>query len=367
MTRQDHDIKQTCQLILSRSLAPSAAEVLQRLAQHPAAEDGIDLYGEGGAVAHLEQATRARLGKDAGLFFIKGVTAQLCVMQAYAQRRGCRNVVIHPLSHMDVDECGAIERAAGLTAIRLGRDKPFTAKALADLTEPLATVVVELPLRRAGFLLPEIDDLRAMSAWCREHGVPLHFDGARLWESAAGYGLPEAELAALADSVYVSYYKGLGGLGGAMVAGSADFIDSLRVWKTRYGGDLFTAYPQAISALDGLEKLAPRLGTFVERARALARGLNSLEGLAVHPNPPHTNAFQVWLPGAPAMLAELHRQFAAEHRCWLFDAFSEAPLAGHAMAEVQIGPASDHYAIEQAVDVVGQFVAFATPAQPRPV
>lgn len=366
MTRQDRDIKQACQLILSRPLAPSAAETLLRLAKHPAAEDAIDLYGDGGAVARLEQVTRTRLGKDAGLFFIKGVTAQLCVLQAYAQRRGFRNVVIHPLSHMDIDECGALERAAGLTTIRLGRNPPFTVRALAALTEPLAAVVVELPLRRAGFLLPEIDDLRAISAWCREHDVPLHFDGARLWESAAGYGLSEAELAALADSVYVSYYKGLGGLGGAMVAGSPDFIDSLRVWKTRYGGDLFTAYPQAISALDGLEKLAPRLGTFVQRARALADGLSDISGLTVHPNPPHTNAFQIWLPGTPAALTELHRQFATEYKLWLFDAFSEAPLAGHAMAEIQIGPASDHYAIDQAVDAVRQFVAFATSTPSKP-
>ncbi len=357
MHQQDHNLKLACRFVLSRPLPPPAADTLARLAAHPAAVAAIDEYGSGGAVAQLEHATTKQLGKHAGLFFIKGVTAQLCVLRAYAQTRGCRNVVIHPMSHLDMDEAGALEQVTDLKAIRLGRFQPFTAAMLEALTEPLAAVVVELPLRRAGFLLPDLADLRAISAWCRKRSVPLHFDGARIWEAAAGYGLSVAELAALADSVYVSFYKGLGGLGGALVAGSDGFVNSLRVWKTRYGGDLFTAYPYAISALDGLERLAPRLGEFVQHARTLAAALATLPDLIVHPNPPHTNAFQVWMPGAPNALTARHRQFAAEHKRWLFDAFTHAPLAGHAMAEVQIGPASREFAIKQAVTTVEQFLA----------
>lgn len=357
MNHQDRALKQACRFVLSRPLPPPAAETLARLAVHPAAVEAIDEYGAGGAVARLEQATTERLGKAAGLFFIKGVTAQLCVLRAYAQARGCRNVVIHPMSHMDMDEADAIERVTDLKAIRLGRSVPFTADMLDEITEPLAAVVVELPLRRAGFLLPQIDALRAISAWCRERSVPLHFDGARIWEAAAGYGLSVAELAALADSVYVSYYKGLGGLGGALVAGSDAFVNSLHVWKSRYGGNLFTAWPYAIAALDGLEQLAPRLGEFVQHARTLAAALARIPGLTVQPNPPHTNAFQVWLPGTPTALSERHRQFAAEHKQWLFDAFTDAPLAGHAMAEIQIAAGSDKFAVEQAVAAVEQFMA----------
>lgn len=352
----DGELKNACHWILSRQRATTASRTLENLASHAEADDAIDVYGEGGAVARLEQVTTSRLDKQAGLFFIKGVTAQLCVLRAYAEVRGCRNVVIHPLSHMAVDEAGALESVAGLQAIRLGRLVPFSAQALEQVTEPLAAVVVELPLRRAGFLLPAMEDLRAISDWCRERSIPLHFDGARLWEAAAGYGTSETEIAALADSVYVSYYKGLGGLGGAMVAGSKTFVDSLRVWKTRYGGDLFTAYPYAMSALDGIQRLAPRLPEFVERARALAAGLAAVSNLVVHPNPPHTNAFQIWLPGAPAALVKQHREFAADEKTWLFDGFSEAPLAGHSMTEIQIGPSSDEYSIEQAIVAVSEFV-----------
>ncbi|WP_329741939.1 threonine aldolase family protein [Dyella sp. A6] len=353
----DPALKQACRFVLSRLPAPPVAETMAQLAAHPAAQDAVDEYGAGGAVAQLEAATAARLGKPCGRFFIKGVTAQLCVLQAYADQRGCRNVAIHPLSHMDVDEAGAVERVTGLHAIRLGRHSPFSLAALQAVTEPLAVVVVELPLRRAGFLLPPLDELRAMSAWCREQAIPLHFDGARLWEAAAGYGISEAELAALADSVYVSYYKGLGGLGGALVAGSADFIASLGVWKNRYGGNLVTAWPYAISALDGLDRLAPRMPVFVEKARALAAALNHLPQLRVHPQRPHTNAFQLWLPGQPQVLAARHRRMAEAGEWWLFDGFAEAPLDGYTMVEVQIGPGSDLWSVAQATEAVRQFVA----------
>lgn len=357
MQSTDRELKRACRFVLSRALPAPAGEILAGLAAHPAAEDAADEYGAGGAVERLERTSAARLGKDAGLFFIKGVTAQLCVLRACAQARGCRTVVIHPLSHLGVDEDNTLERAAGLQPLPLGRHRPYTAAMLEAVTEPLAAVVVELPLRRAGFLLPELDELRAISAWCRNRGVPLHFDGARIWEAAAGYGLDVAELAALADSVYVSYYKGLGGLGGALVAAGADFLDTLRPWKSRYGGNLVTAWPYAISALDGLERLVPRLPGFVERARALAAAFAALAGVQIHPRTPHTNAFQVWLPGTPTALAERHRRFAATHGTWLFDLFAEAPLDGYAMAEVQIGPASDGYSVEDAVQALRAFLA----------
>ena len=63
--------------------------------------------------------------------------------------------------------------------------------------------------------------------------MPLHLDGARLWESAPYWGRELHEVAALADSIYVSFYKGLRGLAGAVVAGPADLVDEARQWRTR--------------------------------------------------------------------------------------------------------------------------------------
>ena len=315
--------------------------------------------GAGGAVATLESRTASLLDKPAGLFFIKGVTAQLSVLRARCEAARTPNVAIHPMSHLDFDEANAIELVGGARAIRLGRHAPFGVAELDRVTEPLAAVVVELPLRRAGYLLPPIDELRAISDWCRMRAVPLHFDGARLWEAAAGYRIPVAALAALADSVYVSFYKGLGGLGGAVVAGTEEFLRSLAPWKTRFGGNLYTAYPYAIAAIDGLDRRLPRMTAYVDRARALAARLANNPALVVNPPVPQVNAFQLLLRGTPSALAERNRALARSRRIWLFNAFSEAAIDGHAIAEIVIGDAADHHKDDEVLDWMAEFAATA--------
>jgi len=357
MTEADHDAKAGCTRFLSHHLPVGSGATLSALAVHPAAGERADVYGEGGAVALLERRTTGLLGKQEARFFVKGVAAQLCVLRAYAEARGSRSVAIHPMSHLDHDERNAIERVGQLEPVRLGRHVPFRVEDLERLTEPLAAVVVELPLRRAGYVLPDFEALVAMSRWCRAQGVPLHFDGARIWEAAAGYGVSPEVLAGLADSVYVSFYKGLGGIGGAVVAGSARFIASLAPWKTRYGGDLYTAYPQAISALIGLDTQLPRMPDYVVRARLLASRLRALPGVLLQPPVPQTNAFQLWVAGAPDALAAAHRAFALEHGVWLFGTFQPTPLATHSMAEIVIGDASDHYSAEDATRWIADFLA----------
>ena len=358
MDEKDRQAKLGCKRFLSQHIAVPPAQLLESLARHPAAREPADLYGDCGAVAALEARIAELLGKPAARFFIKGVTAQLCVLRVHAEDRGIANVAIHPMSHIDIDEANAIERVGGVRAIRLGRFAPFGIRDLDAVTEPLAAaVVVELPLRRAGYLLPALEELRAISDWCRSRGVPLHFDGARLWEAAAGYGVPLEELAALADSVYVSFYKGLGGLGGAILAGSEELVRSLAPWKTRYGGNFYTAFPYAISALAGLESHLPRMADYVGRARSIAVRLAGNPELIVNPPRPHANAFQILFSGQPAELTRGNREFARAHRVWLFGNFAESAVEGRSIAEIVIGDASDHYSDEEAVGWIADFAA----------
>jgi threonine aldolase len=359
VTDDDRLAKAACDRFLSHHVPEPPGTMLRRLAEHPAAQAEPDAYGAGGAVAMLESRTASLLGKPAALFFIKGVTAQLSVLRAHCDAARTPNLAIHPMSHLDFDEANAIERVGGARAIRLGRHAPFGVRDLDRLTEPLAAVVVELPLRRAGYLLPPIDELRAIADWCRVRAVPLHFDGARLWEAAAGYGIPLAELAALADSVYVSFYKGLGGLGGAVVAGTEAFLRSLAPWKTRFGGDLSTAYPYAIAAIDGLDRRLPRMPDFVDRARALAARLANNPALIVNPPMPQVNAFQILLRGTPSSLAQRSRALARSRGIWLFSAFSEAAINGYAIAEITIGDAADLHHDDEVVSWIAEFVAMA--------
>ena len=124
-----------------------------------------------------------------------------------------------------------------------------------------ACVVLECPHREIGGKVTSMEDIRRISEHCRRLGVALHMDGARLWEASAHYDLNI--LNSLFDSIYVSFYKGLGGLAGAMLLGSDDFIASSRVWLRRFGGNIFTMLPYAVSAWKGLRTHAtaftPRL------------------------------------------------------------------------------------------------------------
>jgi threonine aldolase len=342
-------IRARCTRYLSHHGVESPASRLHRLAHLTLPDEPADAYGVGGAVARLEDRTAAILGKPAARFFIKGVTAQLCALRVHAETAGVKAIALHPLSHLDYDEANAIERVGGLRAIRLGRWHPFSVAGLDAITERLGAVVIELPLRRAGYLLPTWNDLVAISTWCRERSVPLHIDGARLWESAAGYNVTVEQIAALADTVYVSFYKGLGGLGGAILAGSAEHVSALGVWKTRFGGDLVTAYPQALSALEGLDLHLPRMPEYVIRARALAGRLQDLPGLIVNPSTPHVNSFQLILPGSIDDLRDRHLAVARRHNAWLFNVFVEAPLVGQTLAEITIGRGADEWSDDEAV------------------
>jgi threonine aldolase len=353
MTEADQILKLACARILSGHppLRPDAW--LRALADRPEAERPADFYGAGGAVAALEERTAALLGKERGLFFVKGVTAQLALLEACAERAGTRNIGLSPLGHIEMDEGDAIARVTGLSPVRLGRFQPFGPADLDAVTEPLAALVVELPLRRAGYALPPLDALHGLAARCRERGIHLHFDGARIWEAAAGYGIPLAELAGLADSVYVSFYKGLGAPGGAMVCAGGDFVAALPAWKGRLGGNLFTVFPYALGALDGLDRQLPRMADYVARARSLAARLDP--GLLANPAEPHVNAFQLLLSGTPAELAARNRRFAEEKGVWLFNHFGDSPLAGRSTAEVVVGETSDGWTPDEAAGWIADF------------
>lgn len=354
---RDLQLRAGCARFLSHHRQKSAGETLAALARHPLAAQLPDQYGSGGAVGELERRIVALLGKQAGVFFAKGVIAQQCVARVRSEERGSPYIALSPLSHIDYDEANGVEYTHNLRPVRLGRHAPFALADLLRVRQRLAAVIVELPLRRAGFLLPPWRELERISAWCRGNEVPLHFDGARLWEAAAGYGRTLSAVAALADSVYVSFYKGIGGLGGCVVAGTRDCIDALEVWRMRQGAALYTAYPYALSAIDGLDRHLRRMPDYVRRARALAARLRSEQICRIHPLSPAVNAFQVILAGTVDELKQRNRDFAAREKVWLFNAFFESPFEGSAVAEIVIGDAADDYTDDEACQWLPRFQA----------
>jgi threonine aldolase len=360
MSTAHTEVRDLCRRALSGHRRETIRETLDRLARSALADLPRDTYGEGEAMQALERDVAALLGKPAAVFMPKGVIAQQAALRIWCDRSGLATVGLHPKSHIDLDERSAYERLHGLEAVRLGLDhRPFLAADLEAAAEEFGAVTVELPLRRAGFKLPDWDELVAIADWCRGRGVPLHFDGARLWEAQPHYARPLAEIAALADSVYVSFYKGLGGLGGSILAGPADFVAAARVWQARHGGNLWTAFPFVISAAEGLKHYLPRMAAYRDRARRLAAALAAVPGVEAVPAPPHTNAFQCYLPAPVKALDAAHLALARESGVWLFGRFAETILPGLSMAEINIGDAADDLMDGEVVDLVGRLVAAA--------
>lgn len=354
------EIRDLCHRALSGHRRQTIRETLERLGQSPLADLPRDSYGEGEAMQALERDVAALLGKPAAIFMPKGVIAQQAALRIWTDRSGLKTVGLHPKSHIDLDERSAYERLHGLAAVRLGQDhQPFQVADLEAAAEEFGAVTVELPLRRAGFKLPDWDDLVAIADWCRNHGVPLHFDGARLWEAQPHYGRPLAEIAGLADSVYVSFYKGLGGLGGSILAGPADFIAAAGVWQGRHGGNLWTAFPFIISAAEGLKHYLPLMPAYRDRARGLAAALRAVPGVETVPALPHTNAFQLYLPASLKALDAAHLALARDSGVWLFGRFGETMLPSLTMAEINIGDAAEDLTDGEIVDLIGRLVAAA--------
>ncbi|MFG3285994.1 threonine aldolase family protein [Streptomyces sp. NPDC048111] len=348
---------------VDHTLAERLAALLADGAEVYDLDEFTDLYGNG-AVAELERRTAQELGFPAAAFFPTGTMAQQAALRCWAARTGSPVVALHPLAHPEVHERQAFARLSGLRTVH-PTDEPRlpNAEEVLGFEEPFGTLMLELPLRDAGYVLPTWDELVAVVEAARERDAVVHFDGARLWETTAHFGRPLREIAGLADSVYVSFYKTLGGLSGAVLAGPESLIAEARAWRHRYGGQLFQQFPAALAGLLGLRRVLPELPTYVAHAEVVARAIG--EGFAaagvpwfrVHPEPPHTHQFQVWLPYDAEVLGEASLRQAEDGVC-LFRRWSASPSgpAGLAVTEVTVNAPGLAWSADDVRAAVADFV-----------
>ncbi len=279
-------LAESCTRFVSGHGRRSADELLATIP--PGTE--IDYYGIGGAVTELEQEVASLLAKQAALFFPTGTMAQQVTLRVHADRRSTRSIAFHPACHMETNEERGYERLHGLFGVPVGPgDEPLSAASLAQVHEPIAALLLELPQRALGGTLPSWTELVAQVGWARDRGAAVHMDGARLWDAGPYYRARHrksiADIAGLFDTVYVSFYKGLGGIAGCCVAGDADVIDELSVWRTRHGGRAFGLWPYAASALAALRLRLPRMTAYYGHALAIAEAVRGLPGVEVLPSP----------------------------------------------------------------------------------
>jgi threonine aldolase len=278
-----------------------------------------DRYGSGGVVTELEAEVASLLGKPAALFLPSGTMAQQATLRVHADRIGRRAVVFHPACHLDWHEGRGYQRLHGLIGVPAGEiGAPLTRSTLDGIHGLPAALLIELPQRDLGGTLPPWDDLVAQVAWAREREAAVHMDGARLWEATPWYRRSPAEIAALFDTVYVSFYKGLGAIAGCCVAGTTDVVAEVSEWRTRHGGRLFGMWPYAASALTSLRSRLPRMPSYYQHAVAIADALSDLPGVEVIPNPPQSPLMHVQLSVSAAGLESRAFDIARRDKIWTF-------------------------------------------------
>lgn len=313
-------------------------EALVELAAEAEAGEEVDTYGDGALIGNFEREIAALLGKEAALFLPSGTMAQQIALRIWSDRSGRKAVAFHPTCHLEIHEQKGYEVLHGLHGRLVGeRHRLIDLDDLRATAGPLAALLLELPQREIGGLLPAWSDLEAQTAWARERGIAVHMDGARLWEAGPCYGRSYADIAALFDSVYVSFYKGVGGLAGAALAGTADFIAEARPWQRRHGGNLVRLYPFVLSARMNLRKRLPLFPTYHQRALAVARVLSEIPGIAVSPNPPHAHMMRVFLRGDAEPLLAAAAEIARSERILLFRNLAPADVPGTYVFELAMG------------------------------
>jgi threonine aldolase len=275
-----------------------------------AAEVGDEQLREDPTVNALQERAARLLGHEAALFLPTATMANQIALRVLTRRGG--ELIAEERTHVLVYESGGAALNSGLItrglpgiAGRLTPEQLDDAVAAADVPlQPVELVVLEQTHRSSGGRVWPLDDLAAVAARAREHGLAVHLDGARLFNASVASGIPAAEYGRLADTVTVCFSKGLGCPLGAVLAGPAETIERAWVEKFRFGGAMRQAGIVAATALHALEYHVERLAEDHARARRLAEHLADA-GLPVDPEATETNFVVIPVDDVPGSLERL--------------------------------------------------------------
>lgn len=270
-----------------------------RAAMH-AAEVGDDVYGEDPTVNRLEALTAERLGFAAALFVPSGTQSNLLALLSHCGRGD--EYIVGQQAHTYKYEGGGAAVLGGIQPQPLD----FAPDGTLDLQQVKAAIKPDdfhfartrllcLENTTGGKVLP-LAYLAQASAFCRDHGLALHLDGARVFNAAVALNVPVQTITGHFDTVSVCLSKGLGAPVGSVLCGSQDFIKSARRWRKVVGGGMRQAGIIAAGGIYALEQHIERLAEDHENAARLAQGLAQIAAITVEPA--QTNMVFVHLPSA---------------------------------------------------------------------
>lgn len=257
------------------------------------AEVGDEQRGEDPTINALCDRMAALLGKEAAMFLPSGTMCNVAATLTHC--RPGDEILAHETAHILTAEGGAHAALGGFQiTILKGAGGQFTAESLSAALRPKSRyapnqrlVAVEQTANIGGGTVWKKSALDEISALAKQYGLATHMDGARLMNAAVASGVSAKDFAQGYDSVWLDFTKGLGAPIGAVLAGSRNFIDEAWRWKQRLGGAMRQAGIAAAGCLYALDHNVDRLKDDHANARALARGLAQIEGIAVQE--PETN------------------------------------------------------------------------------
>lgn len=279
---------------------------------------GDDVYGEDPTVNELEEMAAKSFGMEAALFFPSGTMANEAAIMVHTRRRG--EIIVERESHIHLFELGGPATLSGVqTQTIAGARGVFTARQLAeairdptdDHVPPTTLVSVENTHNLAGGTVWTPEQTRAVVAVAHENRVPVHVDGARIFNSAVAQEVPVASLVKGADSVMFSLSKGLSAPVGSLLCGSEEFIHDAHRARKLLGGGMRQVGVLAAAGRVALEKMVDRLRDDHTNARRLAVGLSKIPGLKVNLDSVQTNIVFVDFAEAPLGAKQFEARLAA--------------------------------------------------------
>lgn len=249
------------------------------------AEVGDDVYGDDPTINKLEKLAAEKVGKEAAIFVPSGTFGNQLALFTHA-RRG-QEVIIGKNNHIVVHEVGASAVIAGVQLRTLETENgAMNPKAVEkairvdDIHEPETGLICVEEAHGCGAVVP-LETLKEIKQIAERHSIPVHMDGARIFNAAVSLGVDAKEVAACCDTVMFCLSKGLSAPAGSMLAGSRTFIDKARKNRKLMGGGMRQVGILAAAGIIALEKMTLRLHEDHENARYMAERLSEIPGVEV--------------------------------------------------------------------------------------
>jgi threonine aldolase len=260
------------------------------------AEVGDDVWNEDPTVHRLEERAAQLLGKDAAVFLSSGTQGNLIGLISHA--RPGSEVLVGDESHIFNAEAAGSAVVGGLQLRTLPNNSrggfiPESVRAAIRADDPhnppTGCLALENSHNRCGGTVLSPHEMAEIVAPIRERGIPVHLDGARVFNAAVALDVPVAGLVTDVDSVTFCLSKGLGAPIGSILCGSASFVDRARHWRKILGGGMRQVGVIAAAGLVALETGVDRLREDHQNARVLAEGLATIPGVLVDLSSVQTN------------------------------------------------------------------------------